>query len=177
MNLLHSFGNIHDLDETKDAYKVRYAVRGVVLDADGNIGMIHATARGYYEVPGGTMEPGETKEEGLKREMKEELGCDVEIVEELGEIHHIYKDFNHIHIVYSFLAKVIGEKGTQTLQDDEKDLGMEIYWVPLSTAIDLIEESKKVATEHTDSNERNLIILNEVEKFFRAGGKIAKNTS
>ncbi len=40
---------------------------------------------GHYYPPGGHIEDGETKQEALKREIKEELGLEVEPIEELAE--------------------------------------------------------------------------------------------
>ncbi len=167
MKLIHCFGYPTTLDESKDSYKVRYAVRGVVMDANNNIGIIHSNARGYYEIPGGGIESGETIEAGFLREMKEELGCNVEILEELGEIQHIYTDLNHKHVAYCFLAKVTGEKGIQALEADEIDMGMEVCWIPLVAALDFIEESKRLLTGHADYCERDIIILKEAESFLK----------
>lgn len=40
---------------------------------------------GYWALPGGRMDPGETIEQTIVREVKEETGLDVEIVSKVGE--------------------------------------------------------------------------------------------
>ena len=42
---------------------------------------------GYWALPGGRVDPGETVEQTIVREVKEETGLDVEIVSKIGEYH------------------------------------------------------------------------------------------
>ncbi len=55
-------------------------VRGILIK-DGIIALIKRTRDGetFYVFPGGGVEEGETDEDALKREMKEELGVDISV--------------------------------------------------------------------------------------------------
>ncbi|MBD2181088.1 8-oxo-dGTP diphosphatase MutT [Aerosakkonema funiforme] len=48
---------------------------------------------GLWEFPGGKIEPGETVEECIKREIWEELGIEIQVGDRLMTIDHIYSQF------------------------------------------------------------------------------------
>jgi 8-oxo-dGTP diphosphatase len=54
---------------------------GVLVIRDGRLALIQRQRDGetYYVVPGGSIEPGETREEAARREALEELGVDIEL--------------------------------------------------------------------------------------------------
>ncbi len=60
------------------------AVAGILLDPDDRLLLIkrsHEPAKGKLSLPGGFLDPGETAEEGLRREVREETGIEVGAVE------------------------------------------------------------------------------------------------
>ena len=74
-------------------------------------GKILATQRGYgqwkdwWEFPGGKMEPGETPEEALVREIKEELAADISVDRFVCTIEHDYPTF-HL-TMHNYLCHVV----------------------------------------------------------------------
>ncbi|MDD2297157.1 MAG: (deoxy)nucleoside triphosphate pyrophosphohydrolase, partial [Sphaerochaetaceae bacterium] len=64
-------------------------------------------ARGLlWEFVGGKVEPGETKEEALVRECREELGVTVEVEEVFLEVDHVYPDISvHLTLFHATIKK------------------------------------------------------------------------
>lgn len=58
----------------------------------------------YWEFPGGKIEKGESNEVALRREIKEELGCEIEVFEQVEDTTYEYEDF--IVRLETYMAKV-----------------------------------------------------------------------
>lgn len=85
-------------------------VAAVIRDND----RILATARGYgeykgwWEFPGGKIEEGESPEQALIREIREELGVEIEVHDLIGIIDYDYETF-HLHMNCYWATVVKGE--------------------------------------------------------------------
>jgi colanic acid biosynthesis protein WcaH len=83
-------------------------------------------AKGYWFLPGGRIQKGETRREAVNRIAKTELGLSVKIVESLGAFEHIYDmsdvdgvDTKH-YLANGYVVDVIG--GELQADDQHEDL-------------------------------------------------------
>ncbi len=95
-------------------------VAGIILNEEGKI-LLTKRAEGQsrallWEFPGGKVEPGETDQESLKRELEEELCLEVEVLEHLVTVHHSYPDLS-IELV-CYLCRTGRSKPCLTVHSD-----------------------------------------------------------
>ncbi|WP_252504791.1 (deoxy)nucleoside triphosphate pyrophosphohydrolase [Sporosarcina sp. Marseille-Q4943] len=102
-----------------------HVVGAVIENKDGEI---MAALRGpdmslpnYWEFPGGKIEANETKQEALKREIYEELGCIIEVLEPVEDTTYEYE--NVIVRLETFMAKVV--EGTPKVSEHA-----DLKWIP-----------------------------------------------
>ena len=124
-------------------------VAAVIADDLDHPTKILATERGYgefkgqWEFPGGKIEKGETPEEAIRREIREELEVEIEVGPLLGTIEYDYPNF-HLSMD-TFLAKV--REGTIVLKEAEaakwltKDQLDSVVWLPAD--VTLIEKIRR----------------------------------
>lgn len=61
---------------------------------------------GFWEFPGGKIEPGESRDHALVREIREELGMEIEILHALGNKRHEYEfAFVNLHVMLARIPR------------------------------------------------------------------------
>ena len=130
--------------QAPEVYKERKASRAIVYDTDKNVALLHASKKSYHKLPGGGIEEEEDIHEALRRETLEEIGCDVTNIRNLGIIEEYRNDFLLHQVSYCFIADLLGEKGANHLEEDEIADGFEPVWLPLQSAIEILEGESSV---------------------------------
>lgn len=103
------------------------SVAGLVVNDKEEILLIKSPWRGW-EYPGGMVEPGESLQEALIREVKEETGVDVEVTGFIGICKNVEKDVVNI----DFVCRYVGGELTTSNESSE------VKWVPMEEALNMI---------------------------------------
>ena len=125
-------------------------VVAAVIKAENTDGkpIIFATQRGYgdmkggWEFPGGKIEEGETPQEALVREIKEELDTDISVGELIETIEYDYPTF-HLSMDCFWCEVIAGDlvlKEHEAAKWLDKDSINDVEWLPAD--VTLIEKIK-----------------------------------
>lgn len=159
-----TLGLSDEFEQLGDTYELRKSARGIVLNENGEMATQYLNTYTYHKLPGGGVDPGETIEEALKREIKEEVGCDCEITKPLGVTIEYRNKYKLLHISYGFAAKVIGEIGTPALEEGEIEEGQETVWLPPEEVLEKMKSDNPGKFEGHFILEREKTFLEEFLK-------------
>lgn len=98
---------------------------GEILCARRSQKMAHG---GLWEFPGGKIEPHETPEESLQREIREELGCDIAVGQQVADVTYCYP--NQAVRLITYRARLL--RGQPTPREHA-----ELRWLPVDQLGDL----------------------------------------
>ena len=125
----------------------RVEVVAAIIKRDNEI---FATQRGYgdfkggWEFPGGKIEPGETPEKALEREIFEELDARIEVGELLHTVEYDYPTFHltmHCYIC-TLIDEVVHLNEHQAAKWLNRDTINSVEWLPAD--VEVAEKVKKV---------------------------------
>ena len=145
------------------------SVAAMVHNDRGEILLVNSPWRGW-EYPGGLIEPGETFEAALRREIREEAGVEVEIERFVGICKNVKRDIVNI----DFVCRYVGGELTTSEESTE------VIWATPEQAMELITfplTKKRLKNMLSGENEAHFFGFNRengfevVEDFARPVGK------
>lgn len=121
--------------------RTRSGSRAVIV-REGMILLSLETVSGWWLIPGGGMEEGETPEMCCVRETEEETGLIVRPVRQFLTMYEYYEEYRYIS--HYFVCDTVGG-GRMRLTDAEKRRGLEPRWLPLMEAVALFSRHQSYA--------------------------------
>ena len=127
----------------------------IIYDKEKGILLEKITNNGMWCVPGGALELGETLEEALKREVKEETSLDIfnpKLFDVKAGVHMVYP--NNDEVYYTDVVYEINEYEGELKPDEESK---ELVWVPIDKLPDnimptQIEYIEKIVSKIKNNN-------------------------
>ena len=136
--------------------RIRVGARGIVIRDDGKISLFNENNKGDYKLPGGGVEGGETPEQTFKREVYEEVGCEITDIREVGLVFEERSHFNFQQVSHVFIGRLVKDLHELHLTAKERVWGGKMLWVEPKEALRLVTECMDNLKNLTPENEYHL---------------------
>jgi 8-oxo-dGTP pyrophosphatase MutT (NUDIX family) len=171
---METLKELKDENFPSDNFKIREAARAVVFDDQGLTPLLFVSKHNYHKLPGGGIEEGEDKMQGLRRELLEETGCEIEVEKEIGQIieyrsavNFNWRD-NLKQTSYCYLGKITKKDNPPSFDKGEIAEGFKLDWFSLDEAIKILENDKPDNYEGSFIQKRDIIFLKKAKEMLSA---------
>jgi 8-oxo-dGTP diphosphatase len=120
--------------------------------------------KGMLSIPGGFVNEGETAEDAMRREAKEETSLIVEPIAILGVYSDPQRDPRMHTISVTFITRIV--QGNENAHDDAAAL----QWIKVEGELDALIQSQQIAFDHSK-------ILNDYKKWIKAAQGSVESSS
>ncbi len=127
------------LDHKAKSYRTRTAARAI-LQKEGKIALLYVAKYDYHKLPGGGIEENETLQQGLQREVMEEVGCRISNERKVGEIIE-YRNLLGVKQTSHCYIGDAEEVDSPTFTNKEIAEGFQVRWLPYDEAIKVMQKS------------------------------------
>jgi len=149
-----------DLTESDIVTDKKVISSRAILLRKGEILLLHYLDEDFYLLPGGTREGRESLEHCVKRELLEETGYKIKVNEQRLVIKEYFPDCtfeNHYFLTKLRSNKIFTEK--INLTESEKSAGIELIWMDVEKAIDLLAAHETASGKGMHLMHREFIAL------------------
>ncbi len=154
-------GQGKEIEQLKAQYQLRKSARAILINEDGLVATQYVSTYTFHKLPGGGVDAGESIPEALRREVREEVGCDCEVLDPVGVVIEYRNKYHLLHISYCYVAKVVGPIMEPTLEPGEIEEGQETKWVTPENLEQLMVADTPLKYEGHYIRERELAFLRE----------------
>lgn len=125
----------HGSELLGESYQLRKSARAILLNDAGLMATQYLANHTYHKLPGGGVEVGESIEAALRREVREEVGCDCTVGQLVGMTIEYRNTHQLLHLSYCYVAQVVGDIGVPQLEPGEIEEGQETLWLTPADAL------------------------------------------
>jgi len=154
------------IDSPLSQKQPRLTSRAVVKREDGKYAVIYLAKFGFYSLPGGGIESGESPEDAVRREVLEETGCRAKDVSELGIVSENRGRLDYTQLSHYYFVTV-DEVGEPQLTQAEIDEGTEVRWHSFDEMKHLIASKIHETDQRRFIQARDLAAIEEYGKNMR----------
>jgi ADP-ribose pyrophosphatase YjhB (NUDIX family) len=148
-------------EQLGENYQIRKSARAVLERGDGTIALQHLKKYGFYKLPGGGVETGESLEQALMRELHEEVGCNINITKPVGVVIEYRDLYKLLQINYCFVATITSDITLPSFEAAEIAAGQSNLWLQPTDAIAALKTSDRSRYEAKFNVPRELAFLEE----------------
>lgn len=116
----------------KSLPKKQVASGAIFLDEQGQLLILHPSYKERWEIPGGTVEAGESPRDAARREVKEEMGLDVEIKQMLVCDYWYPTEGREDNIHFIFFGGILDDSEIDKIQLSKEEIS-KYEFIPFET--------------------------------------------
>ena len=161
-----TLGLSDQFEQLGSEYQLRKSARVILLNKQGDMATQYVKTYKYHKLPGGGVDVGESIEEALRREVKEEVGCECAIISHVGMTIEYRNTYQLLHISYCYVALVVGEIGEPALEKAEIEEGQQTLWLSPTEVV------AKMKTDIPENLKGHFILKREIsflEEYLKSG--------
>ena len=137
----------------------RLTARAIVRNPHGQYAVMCAQKYGFYSLPGGGMEPHESPETAVRREVLEETGCECMTVEPLGYVEENRAHCDQTRLSFFFVVATTSVQLNPRFTDAELEEGTSVNWYSWEEAWHLIADAEYQAPKWKFLQARDIAAL------------------